>query len=544
MAHRRSGKPASTPGAAPSSREALHTPGVFSLKRKLVLAGILLAAYVFLGTWGQFDFSDLMGYNNLLADGLLQGHLYIAPTPAQGPLQDMIPFQGHYYLQWGPFPGALHLIFRLFDSTLTDRVACLVAGWLSALVFLEIILTLRRLYFRAASPWLCTWFFFAFALATPTCLVAFQGTIYHESIAIAALLLLAAFWASLHYLESFQSPWLLVAGSGLAAAVLTRTSYVLQAAAVIAAVGLFLWLRRPPVRTLAAHLALLLLPLAFAGLLTAAYNYARFGSPFEFGLQYLPAAGHEALQHAHSGVFDLRRAPENFCHYVLAPLRFGADFPWITHEGWKPRRTTGRAEDMSSLFLASPFLLLGALAWTVLRRPGPAAPALRIFLLAAIAAASLTFFSLLCFDGASRRYMQDFVPLLMIVAFAGAATRSWDRWRPAAALLLLGSALLHVHLSFCQFATSAAVDTNAMTTFVAISPLLRRIAPGRKLDDYEAITHNDLGVICLQAGQAYEALGHFERAAQLLPHSDRVRKNLELARTLSVQHSVPERSNR
>ena len=88
----------------------------------MVLAGILLVAYVLLGTWGQFDFSDLAGYNNLFADGLLQGHLYIAPTPAQGPLQDMIPFQGHYYLQWGPFPSALRLIFRVFDGTLTDRV--------------------------------------------------------------------------------------------------------------------------------------------------------------------------------------------------------------------------------------------------------------------------------------------------------------------------------------------------------------------------------------------------------------------------------------
>ena len=114
----------------------------------------------------------------------------------------------------------------------------------------------------------------------------------------------------------------------------------------------------------------------------------------------------------------------------------------------------------------------------------------------------LAFLFLLTFDAASRRYAQDFLPQLMILAFAGAgalaAAHRWDRWRPAAWPVLCFSTLLHLHLGLFEFVDSTFPDPNAMKAFVAISPALDRLAPGPRLIEQEAITHNDLGVIAMR----------------------------------------------
>ena len=106
----------------------LHEPGTLPGKEKLIWAASLLILYALIATWGQFDFSDLMGYYNMQADGFLAGHLYIEQAPSQGFLMDMIPFENHYYLQWGPFPALLHLLPRAIGARLSDRVACILAG--------------------------------------------------------------------------------------------------------------------------------------------------------------------------------------------------------------------------------------------------------------------------------------------------------------------------------------------------------------------------------------------------------------------------------
>ena len=72
-----------------------------------------------------------------------------------------------------------------------------------------------------------------------------------------------------------------------------------------------------------------------------------------------------------------------------------------------------------------------------------------------------------------------------------------------------------------------------MKTFVAISPALRRLAPGPRLIEQGAITHNDLGVIAMRQRRFPEALDHFEQAATLMPHSPRIEANLRLARQLA-----------
>lgn len=496
------------------------------------MAFVVLAAYASIATWGQFDSSDLMGYYNLLADGLLKGHLYVSDTKPWMDM-DLVPFEGRYCLQWGPLPGVLHLIPKLFGAGLSDRVACILAGWLTCLVFLEIALLLRRQYFPALPRWVCWWFFFAFAFGTPTAIVALRGTIYHESIAVADLCVLAAFLAFLQYAGGLSSVWALLSGLAIGLALTSRVSEALYAPLLLAGMAALNRHFKRPLKTTAKHLAIFSLPVLCAGLLMVAYNQARFHSPWEYGIKYLPHPW------ANTQLYDWRRMPENFRHYVLAPIRLNHELPWISHIGWLPVVRVERAEDMSSLFLASPFVLLGVLAWKLFRSRRPEWGAARIFAITAAGSALAMLLSLLCYFWAARRYMQDFFLLLMVLAFVGVAAHAkngvrWRRWQAPAWTIFAISALLHIHPSFFQAAASVPLDWNVTRTFVAASPLARRIAPGHDLDLQEAMNRNDLATLDLRQGRYGEALRQLQRADELMPGSHVIQKNLQLARALQA----------
>lgn len=464
-----------------------------------------------------------MGYYNLQAEAFLAGQVAITPRPGQVLMQDLIPFEGRYYLQWGPFPAVLHAIAMLAGGSISDRLVCLLAGWLTSLLFLDVMFQLRRRFFPATPLWVCWWFFFAFALATPTTVVTLRGAVYHESIGVAALGVMTALWAFLRYSENYATGWLVVSGTALAAALTSRVSQAVYAVGLF--VGLVLLVRQAgrPLK----QVAWFAVPVAAGVVIMLGYNYARFHSPFEYGLRYLPSSWASVRPYA------LNRVPENFCHYMLAPFRLSRDVPWIRHVGWRPVKRVEVAEEMSSVVLASPFLLLAFLP----RRRQPAAAA-RLFQWTVAGAGLLAFLSLLCYFWAARRYMQDFTPAWMIAAFLGVAARAPEglarpRWRIPAGAVLTVSALLHIHLCFFQAFEWSPTDPNVLKAFARWSPVVRRIAPGPKLDEQEAIVNNDLGVIYLNQKRYVEAVQHFQQAAARMPHSERIQKNLRLARNLA-----------
>jgi hypothetical protein len=517
--------------AAPVEENAADPPPASgpSRRRKLRWALILLALQATVATWGQFDFSNMMGYYDLFADGLVRGYLHIGYTPDQVNLVDMIPYEGRYYLQWGPFPVVFHLLARPLGFVLSDRLACLLAGWLTALVFLEILLVLRRRHFPELPLALCRWFFFAFALAAPAALVTYRGTVYNESIAIALLAVLLGFLALLRYQESPAARWMLLCGACIAAAMTTRVTMALYGAVFFAAVALTLWLAKKSMKTALLHVGLFAAPVVLGVVVMLSYNHARFGSPFDYGNRYKPG------ESSHLAAFSVLRIPENLRHYLLALPGVSTDFPWIEHVGWPPLEHTSRAEAMSSLLLASPFLLLALLSQRALSPKSGAPVDLKIATAAAAAGGGAMFAVMLLFSAASRRYAHDFVPMFLILAFVGAAMRAdpaalWKRLRVAAWCVLAFGALLHAQIAFYQSFHTPTPDANVMRTFVALNPLVRSVFDGPRAAEEEAIARNDLGTVHLREGRVEEALLHFEEAARLLPDSGRIQENLELTR--------------
>ena len=521
------------PGPSRELGEGAAASLTLSTKQKVLWPLIVLLAYAFVGTWGHFDFSDLMGYYDFLADAFLQGKTHIAPTPQQIYLHDMIPYQNRYYLQWGPFPALLHAAPKLVGLKLSDRVACMLAAVLNATAFLAIIVHLRRRFLPTIPNAVLAWFFFAFALATPTVLLGLRGTVYHESVAMGGLGILWSFFALLRYQESHDPRWALAVGAGVAVAALSRMPLIVYVGGLGLAVMATLHAGRGSIRKVIGSIALLGLPVVAAGLVTIAYNQARFGSPWDFGRLYLPSTPNPASQ-----PFAFAYVPENLRNYLLAPPKWTPDFPWIEHVGWGPLEQTNRAEDMSSLLITSPFVLLAALSWPLWRR-GRHDPQLRIFAITAALSSLLMFVIMLSFIASARRYAQDFLPLWVVLAFVGVGlygvtVSQWRRWQVPAWALLTASFLFHAHISFTQSFTWDPPDLNVMRTFASLTPAARKILPaGPKWDEHEAIIRNDLGAYFLNSGQPAAAVLEFERASDLMPEDARIRKNLELARRLA-----------
>ena len=504
------------------------------MREKVLLSGILLLIYATVATWGHFDFSSMMGFYGALADAFEKGQLYLDVRPEQGLIHDLIrAYQGRYYLQWGPFPVILHLIGKWTGLGLTDRVVCVLAGWLTGVVFFSIIANLRREYFPQVPKGVCRWFLFAFALATPVTLVSFRGTIYHESIVVAVLGIMIGCFALLRYLQTVSARWLWLCGAMIAAAVATRVSLVLYGLVFGCGLIAFQLIRKHSISKALSHVGAYGVPILVSGGLLMAYNQARFGSPWDYGNSYIPR------ETAQLSPFDITRVPENLRHYLLAPVGWVADYPWLLHEGWTPLVKTTRAEDMSSLILASPFLLLAAYSWFVLwdakrKRTWPLS--LRLFVATAAASSLAVFVLMMTFAGASRRYGHDFVPIWMTLAFVGAGVLStqtvpWRRGLAGGWIVVGASALLHTHLVFTRLEPA---DINMMKAFVAVSPYARKVLPaGPRWNREEAIARNDLGTAYLKESRLADALEQFEQAAKLMPNEPCIARNLQIARRMS-----------
>lgn len=525
-------KAAPQAAASPAVNQNTANRSVFGRRDKWIFATALLLCQATAATWGQFDFGNMMGYYGMFADGLVNGHLHIPYKPDQVNLVDMIPYEGRYYLQWGPFPVVFHLLLKPFGIALSDRVVCVAAGWLTALVFLEAVLLLRRRFFAGMPVSLAVWFTLAFALGTPAALVTYRGTVYNESIGIALLCVLAAFHALLRYQEDRRTRWFAIAGALIGAATATRVTMGLYGGVFFAVLAAALWFERAKPAVIVRKLAAFSLPVALGVVLMLGYNYARFGNPFDYGNSYKPG------ETSHYAAFSLARIPENLRHYLLSVPKPGADFPWLAHEGWQPLRHTSRAEAMSSLVIGSPFLLLGAVAWRVFRRGSPAPADLKWASAAAGAGALAMFGVLLLFAAASRRYAHDFVPFLMTLAVIGAGmlaspAETWKRWKPLAVAVLALSALLHAQIAFYQSFHTPTPDVNVIRTFTALSPLLPESLRGPRARQEEAMARNDLGTAYMREGRLTQALSQFEKAAELMPDSELIRNNLQMARRMA-----------
>lgn len=374
-------------------------------------------------TGGTFRFPEIERFPNhlMLARAFASGRLDISEAPRV----DVASFAGRRYFYFGPVPAAIRTPLELLGiDPPTGLMVCLLAaavvGLFAALV--------RELSPDRRFRWLERVFVASFAVNGLTLFMVGLPSVHHESILWAVLFLLVALLLLVRALRVGPRPrlgWLL--GTAAALAVGSRFSY-LPAAALVVTVAAVAGVRRsagtflrsvvPAVTPLVLMLAALLL-----------YNAARFRDPFEFGMarsasryqDYLRAGNFWRLDHVPYNLWDyLARLPEPTSRFPY--LEATITLSEVTRRTAVPRppyRLLHVNELALSTFVLVPLTaLLFFSPGRVRSRAGPVdrrAPAVLLGL--AVVQLGVLSFAM----ASTARYMFDFAPLLLLLAFLGAA---------------------------------------------------------------------------------------------------------------------------
>ena len=324
-------------------------------KRELRLAvGLSLCAAIAFYFSTKATLHDL-DYTSQIASALLHGHVGLREKPPDW-LNEMIPWQGKYYSAFplgavlSMLPVALLREIGLIQSFPGRVLAALIAG-LSVYFFFGLAKAfgndycglkgpaaarLARRIMLALFPIFGTWTW---------CNLGFGGA---WQIALGLAVLGQA--AALYYTLVRPSPF--VAGAFFTLAFGNRTELLITLPLYL----YFLW-RQPHEKMInwknlrdgveensQMLIRFLSLPVTL-GLLTAAYNFARFHSIFDFGYIHIPEVRDEPwYQH---GLFSIHAIPWNIYTMLFQGFESIDYFPYIRPNGFG-----------CSIFLASPFLCL------------------------------------------------------------------------------------------------------------------------------------------------------------------------------------------
>ena len=396
-------------------------------------------------------------YYNLLARGFSKGTLALdleVPAalktaenpwdpnkrPAGSAPADVTYFGGKFYLYFGVVPVVLLVWpFQLLTGLDLPLVYVVIVFCGGAFLFLaRLWWRVLRDHFPGASLMTCLGGWGALGLAGGLLSLARRGSIWEMPIAAGQFFMAATVFAAYRALRARRPRrWLVAAGIGLGLAVGSRPTLAVAGAGMIvlvlavarseaAGLGWRLWWRRVVVAALTAGVPLGLLVAALL-----AYNFARFGKPFEFGLNYQLTAAYEAkAQH-----FSLSYIPYNWPMYFWHAPQWGRDFPFVHAVLAPPTQPQGYYgyEYVYGALKMSPLLWFGVLlplGWATRRRDGRLVAFIGFLAVVTVALTTV----LLCFNTAAARYMADFLPWWIFLGLLGWALLEarWaarSRWR-------------------------------------------------------------------------------------------------------------------
>ena len=420
----------------------------------LVIAAAVVVFYVWTvrSNGGDFSFSGKkQDYYNLLADGFLDGHLYMKVGGAPGAtdsnqlppgapfLLDASYYHGNYYLYFGVTPAVtvfLPYAWLTGQDLPQAYVAVLFAamGFALSLAWLRVI---RQGFFQQAGMGI--WLILVAALGL--CSVApaaLRRPLFYE-VAImsgyawgsACLLFatLAVLW------RERAGRWLVAAGLSAGLAVGSRANLLPGTLVILPlAVAWILWRDRRGTRGAQWRRAARLvmaggLPMACCLTALLWYNHARFGNVFEFGHRYQLGSNPAGFPSSPAFFWN------NLKIYYLTPPDTGWYFPFFSPgpAGSPPAGYWG-VEQAHGQFFHLPFIIALLAAGAVSIRRRRALPTgLGMAVMMTTVWFAVNFAIVASFGVRTNRYMLDFHPALlaltgmMLLAGAQAAAAGW-RW--------------------------------------------------------------------------------------------------------------------
>lgn len=385
-------------------------------------------------------------YYALLADGFMAGRLsFLLEPPAAlakladpyepqqrvgidtgRNLLDVTYYKGRYYIYFGVAPElVLFLPFRLltgvhFSENLAVAVFCS-GGYLCSL---GLFLALRRKYFPAAGTGIVCLAAILLGGGNFALLVLERSHIWEVPISSAYVFSCLGLWLLFLGWERTRGRllWLTAASTALGLAVASRPHFVVGAA-LLGAAWLWrerdIWRRRSrPDAAWWREAAALFLPLGviLAGIF--AYNFLRFGNPFEFGVQYMLGS----LNARTSAMASVRYVPINFYYNFLAPVHFSRYFPFFQGSSFYPfaiPKDYFGFEYPAGVLTTMPAFWLALAAPLVWFRRRAAAPCVGRWLLLLGLYFVGILWPVLGFISSANRYVVDYLPTALLVAVLG-----------------------------------------------------------------------------------------------------------------------------
>jgi hypothetical protein len=423
--------------------------------RAVTVLAVLLIGGLYLWCLSETGEWPAGGYYNMLARAFSEGHLYlpIEPDPALLALPDpwdpsrnepfragdLVLYNRRYYLYQGAAPAVmLFLPWRFIARTdMPERSAVFLFCFLGY-VFSAALLA-RLLASLDIHPPLALFMLLVLALGTcqavPFLLV--RVFMYEVPIACGYFCLSAGFYGFLRGFEPARRSWIWLACSGfmLAAAIGCRPH--LGGAVVVAWLVLLVWLARARSfrqALLSREIIAFTLPAAVCILAVAAYNYARFGNPAQFGHYYVMAGASYSRQR-----LDAQNILPGCYYLLLFPPEFDPVFPFF-RLGWHVLKDLPQRyflEPIAGAFTTWPPALLAIVApWFLRRRPHPLLWVIHLAAVSSILGISLT-------GLVSHRFTVDFLPELVLLACVAIALFT-VRLRGVVRALVVGASVVLV----------------------------------------------------------------------------------------------------
>jgi hypothetical protein len=373
--------------------------------------------------WGY----DLGGYYNYLGRAFAHGHLHLPIQPSRELLalanpydpavpdsykmQDMALFNGHYYLYHGAGPAViLFTPWRLLTGhDLPENFALFLLCFGGFLFSCGALLRIVALADAKPGPLLLTMMLVALGICQCVPYLLNRVFVYELAIGGGYFCLSGAMFFLAGSIESRRNVWWLAA-SGLMFGLAISCRPHLGLAGAIALAGLMVSQNRTR-SSLVAFLA----PLILVGAAVAAYNYQRFGNPFEFGIRYLLTGENQNRIKLAAG-----NVMPGLYFMLFCPPDFSPVFPWVRLALRNPFNSPDShfpagyvIEPIVGALYCAPFVVG---AFFVVRASRLANVRTLLWIALASSAAVLLFLTATGFT--TQRYEVDFLPLAVLAAVA------------------------------------------------------------------------------------------------------------------------------
>ena len=410
----------------------------------LMAAVLVLTSYVWFIQLNQRSAAREYDYYIELAKGFKDGNLYLADTPSAALLAlnnpydyfqrremnvddfpwDVSLYKNRFYIYWGPVPALLVSILsrdqlsRTGDFHLALVFAC---G-----LFIYSALLIANFWHRSLQntpAWLLGLLLTVVGISAPLTIMLKGAKVYEAAIFGCQFFLVGGcFWAYSSFYGDKPVIWKLALASAHWA-LAAGTRIIVLPAVLFCAFFTVVYIVKV-FKIDAANMRLTLfaagtVPLAFAGLGLAWYNWARYDSIFEFGLTYqLANIDYTNFQN----VFTLQRIPQNLSLYFFHPLKVVSRFPYLSRIEYLPSN-----DRLAGLIYIAPYVfllpLISLFRWInhlwlskgVFSKDADELPSETWLFFTLTGSGLLSLAIILSYYFVAMRFMADFMPMLMIL---------------------------------------------------------------------------------------------------------------------------------